>query len=75
MRVLFGPPFCFAQSFSALSFAEISEAEWFYEATPQVNDLNGEVDQYGDIAQLGERQLCKLEVTGSIPVISTRQAN
>ncbi len=25
----------------------------------------------GDIAQLGERQLCKLEVTGSIPVIST----
>ena len=27
----------------------------------------------GDIAQLGERQLCKLEVTGSIPVVSTRQ--
>ena len=27
----------------------------------------------GDIAQLGERLLCKQEVTGSIPVISTRQ--
>ena len=25
----------------------------------------------GDIAQLGERRLCKPEVTGSIPVIST----
>ena len=28
----------------------------------------------GDIAQLGERQLCKLEVTGSIPVVSTKFA-
>jgi hypothetical protein len=27
----------------------------------------------GDIAQLGERRLCKPEVTGSIPVISTRE--
>ena len=26
----------------------------------------------GDIAQLGERSLCKAEVTGSIPVISTK---
>ena len=29
--------------------------------------------EFGDIAQLGERQLCKLEVTGSIPVISTEK--
>ena len=28
------------------------------------------MDFYGDIAQLGERRLCKAEVTGSIPVIS-----
>lgn len=28
----------------------------------------------GDIAQLGERRPCKAEVTGSIPVISTRLA-
>ena len=27
----------------------------------------------GDIAQLGERRLCKPEVTGSIPVISTSE--
>ncbi len=26
--------------------------------------------QSGDVAQLGERQLCKLDVAGSIPVIS-----
>ena len=26
----------------------------------------------GDVAQLGERELCKLEVAGSTPVISTR---
>ena len=26
---------------------------------------------YGGLAQLGERELCKLEVTGSIPVAST----
>jgi hypothetical protein len=25
----------------------------------------------GDVAQLGERRLCKAEVTGSSPVIST----
>ena len=30
--------------------------------------------KFGDIAQLGERQLCKLEVTGSIPVVSTNFA-
>ncbi len=28
----------------------------------------------GDVAQLGERWLCKPEVAGSIPVISTRKA-
>ena len=28
----------------------------------------------GDVAQLGEHQLCKLGVTGSIPVISTNFA-
>ena len=27
---------------------------------------------FGDIAQLGERRPCKAEVTGSIPVISTK---
>jgi hypothetical protein len=27
---------------------------------------------HGDIAQLGERRLCKAEVTGSIPVISRK---
>jgi hypothetical protein len=26
----------------------------------------------GDVAQMGERQLCKLDVVGSIPIISTR---
>ena len=26
----------------------------------------------GDVAQLGERWLCKPQVTGSIPVISTK---
>ena len=28
---------------------------------------------YGALAQLGERQLCKLEVIGSIPIRSTRK--
>ena len=28
----------------------------------------------GDVAQLGERWLCKPEVTGSIPVVSTPEA-
>ena len=28
----------------------------------------------GDVAQLGERWLCKPEVAGSIPVVSTRKA-
>ena len=28
----------------------------------------------GDVAQLGERWLCKPEVTGSIPVVSTSKA-
>ncbi len=27
--------------------------------------------KYGDVAQLGERQLCKLDVVGSIPTGST----
>jgi hypothetical protein len=26
----------------------------------------------GDVAQLGERRLCKPEVVGSIPIVSTR---
>ncbi len=26
----------------------------------------------GDVAQLGERRLCKAEVVGSIPIVSTR---
>ena len=29
---------------------------------------------YGGVAQLGERQLCKLDVAGSIPVTSTKYA-
>ena len=40
------PPFCFAQSFSALSFAGIkSEAGCLYEAIPEFYGLNGEVGQ------------------------------
>jgi hypothetical protein len=31
------------------------------------------VDRFGGLAQLGERQLCKLDVTGSIPVSSTME--
>ena len=31
--------------------------------------------RYGGIAQLGERLLCKQEVNGSIPFISTMQPN
>jgi hypothetical protein len=27
--------------------------------------------EYGAVAQLGERELCKLEVVGSIPISST----
>jgi hypothetical protein len=27
--------------------------------------------RFGELAQMGERQLCKLDVTGSIPVFST----
>ena len=33
-----------------------------------------EVTLVGDVAQLGERLLCKQEVSGSIPLISTRVA-
>ena len=33
------------------------------------------VSPHGAIAQLGERLLCKQEVTGSIPVGSTRSCN
>lgn len=29
---------------------------------------------FGDVAQLGERQLCKLDVVGSIPSISTKRS-
>jgi hypothetical protein len=35
--------------------------------------LKNEATDSGDIAQLGERRLCKPEVTGSIPVISTSE--
>ena len=28
----------------------------------------------GDVAQLAERRLCKAEVVGSIPIVSTREA-
>ena len=30
---------------------------------------------YGGLAQLGERLPCKQEVTGSIPVLSTKRSN
>jgi hypothetical protein len=33
--------------------------------------VDGKSHQYGGIAQLGERLLCKQEVNGSIPFIST----
>ena len=34
-------------------------------------DRGGMSDSVGDVAQLGERLLCKEEVAGSIPAIST----
>ena len=39
---------------------------------PNLEDAKGDILKRfcGDIAQLGERRLCKAEVTGSIPVIS-----
>ena len=42
---------------------------------PGSNGFPGCPVQYGAIAQLGERLLCKQEVTGSIPVGSTRFCN
>ena len=33
--------------------------------------MSGPPARSGGLAQLGERQLCKLDVTGSIPVSST----
>ena len=33
---------------------------------------HGQEDSDGDVAQLGERRLCKPEVAGSSPVVSTR---
>ena len=35
--------------------------------------IGARVPVYGALAQLGERQLCKLEVAGSIPARSTRK--
>ena len=34
---------------------------------------NGEENRYGGLAQLGERLPCKQEVSGSIPLISTKK--
>ena len=31
-----------------------------------------EIEDFGDVAQLGERMLCKHDVVGSIPSISTK---
>ena len=31
-----------------------------------------EIEEFGDVAQLGERMLCKHDVVGSIPSISTK---
>jgi hypothetical protein len=42
---------------------------------PGSNGFPGCLVQHGAIAQLGERLLCKQEVTGSIPVGSTRLCN
>ena len=41
-------------------------------AFPNAASASSLLRKLGDIAQLGEHQLCKLGVTGSIPVISTR---
>ncbi len=36
-------------------------------------DLTGRsFESRGDVAQLGERRLCKAEVVGSIPIVSTK---
>ena len=35
--------------------------------------LKNGVEQYGGLAQLGERLPCKQEVSGSIPLISTKK--
>ena len=42
------------------------QADWHRSRTAQRLVLN-----VGDVAQLGERRLCKADVTGSSPVIST----
>ena len=36
-----------------------------------VNRRHARVETRGDVAQLGERRLCKPEAVGSIPIIST----
>ena len=43
------------------------------EPTPEEEEAWKELEKkYGGVAQLGERQLCKLDVAGSIPVTSTK---
>ena len=42
------------------------------EGTERMYLKNGE-EPYGGLAQLGERLPCKQEVTGSIPVLSTKK--
>ena len=37
--------------------------------------LTERLEKLGDVAQLGERGLCKPEVVGSIPIISTMLAD
>ena len=39
---------------------------------PLLERLPAQPKSFGDVAQLGERLLCKQEVTGSIPVVSRR---
>ena len=43
------------------------------EGTNKMYLKNGE-EQYGGLAQLGERLPCKQEVSGSIPLISTKRS-
>ena len=39
-----------------------------------LSDANQKMWVFGALAQLGERELCKLEVAGSIPVGSTKMS-
>ena len=68
-------PYEAARPISQDQYGEVGRmASHYVRGLPDVATRPISQDQYsevGDIAQLGERLLCKQEVTGSIPVIST----